>query len=112
MADWVWVESPGTAVEETARLRVARFGDGYQQAAPDGINFIAQSWPLQFNDVDDVEGDLMVAFLRANAGLHFNYWPLWAPAAIKVRCNTWRRVQGAVLRTSSITATFEQVFEA
>lgn len=111
MADWVWVESPGTRVEEMARLRVSQMGDGYQQAAPDGINFVVQSWPLQFDDVDDDEAALMVAFLRENAGLTFNYWPMWAAAPIKVRCDKWSRVLGSRLRTSTITATFEQMFQ-
>jgi phage-related protein len=36
---------------------------------------------------------------------------MWAPAAIKVQCEKWSRVLGSRVGTSSITATFEQVFE-
>lgn len=111
MADWVWVESPGTTLDEEPRLREASFGDGYVQRAPDGINNRPQKWELSFDDVDDVEADSMIAFLRTHNGVTpFNYWPMWASAAIKVVCKRWRRTLGSKLRTSTITATFEQDF--
>ncbi len=31
MADWVWVESPGSTLQEEPRVRTAKFGDGYEQ---------------------------------------------------------------------------------
>lgn len=112
MADWVWVESPGTSVEQEPRVRAAQFGDGYQQRAPDGINTQPQSWSLAFNDVGDETAADMVAFLRAQGGvLAFNYVPMWATAAIRVVCPSWRRTLGSQVGTSNVTATFDQVFE-
>lgn len=112
MADWVWVESPGTSLEETPRVRTAKFGDGYEQRALDGLNAVEQRWPLQFNDVDNAIADEMIAFLRTHSGVTaFDYVPLWATVAIRVICRSWRRSQGSQYGVSSISATFEQVFE-
>ena len=112
MADWVWVESPGSALDETPRVRSARFGDGYEQRAPDGLNPTEQMWPLQFNDVDNTIADEMIVFLRDKNGVTpFSYVPLWATLAIRVICRSWRRSQGSRYGMSTISATFEQVFE-
>lgn len=111
MADWVWVESPGTALSQEPRTRVARFGDGYEQRAPDGVNFQPQIWDYQADDVDDAEAALMIDFLRTHGVAGFTYHPLWEPAPIRVKCERWRRVLGSRIGTSSITASFEQVFE-
>lgn len=112
MADWVWVESPGSSVDETPRLRTASFGDGYEQRAPDGINNLVQKQQLQFNDVADEVAADMVAFLRAHKdGSTFDYVPLWETVASKWKCTSWKRTLGTLIGTSSISATFEQVFE-
>lgn len=111
MADWVWVESPGTSLEEEPRVRGAKFGDGYEQLAPEGLNTIMQMWPLQFNDVAPEVAADMIAFLRAHKGVTpFNYVPLWDTVAIAVICRKWRRTQGNEWGVSSISATFEQWF--
>lgn len=112
MSDWLWVESPGTSLQEEPRVRSAKFGDGYEQRSPDGINTQPQSWQLQFNDVENSIADDMLAFLRAAGGATaFNYVPLWSTAAIRVVCRKWSRSQGSSWGQSSMSATFEQVFE-
>lgn len=112
MADWVWVESPGSSVDETPRVRSAKFGDGYEQRAPDGLHASEQMLPLQFNDVDNAIADEMITFLRTHAGVTpFDYVPLWATVAIKVICRSWRRSQGSKYGMSTISATFEQVYQ-
>lgn len=111
MADWLWVESPGTTLQQQPRVREARFGDGYAQRAPDGINHQPQSWEATFNDVDDEIGDEMIAFLRAHGGYKpFSYHPRWELEPIKVICPQWRRSLGNEIGTSTITCTFEQDF--
>lgn len=111
MVDWVWVESPGTTLEEEPRTRSARFGDGYEQRAPDGINNRPQSWVGVFDGVDDAVADEMIDFLRTQDGrLPFNYVPLRTTVAIRVICRKWSRSFNAP-GESSLRATFEQVFE-
>lgn len=111
MADWVWVESAGTTLNEEPRVKRARFGDGYEQRAADGINNLDQVWEYTADEVDDVVADDMVAFLRARNGVEaFNYWPMRAGAAIRVQCAKWSRSHTGP-GTSSVRATFQQVFE-
>ena len=111
MADWVWVESPGTALDEEPRIKTAQFGDGYEQRAPDGINHMAQVHELTFDQVDDLVANDMIAFLRAQKGyLAFNYVPLHETVAQRVVCRKWSRSKSGI-DESSIRARFEQVFE-
>lgn len=111
MADWVWVESAGTTLREEPRLRTARFGDGYEQRAPDGINHRPQMWDMVFDEVEDDVADEMIDFLRTHDGVTaFSYVPLRSTTAIQVLCKSWSRtVAGPGL--SSLRATFEQTFE-
>lgn len=116
MAIYDWVESPGTALQERPRVAATRFGDGYQERAPDGLNPITQVWTVQHRNVDDEVADAIVAFLRARitavAGQEaFEWWPPRAAAAIRVTCSDWSRTLGERVDTSTITATFEQVHE-
>lgn len=111
MADWIWTESAGATLEEEPRLRSARFGDGYEQRAADGINNRPQSWVIPFDGVDDAVADEMIAFLRAQDGrLAFNYVPLRGTTALRVICRKWSRSHTRP-GESAIRATFEQVFE-
>lgn len=111
MADWVWVESAGTALEEEPRIRSSRLGDGYEQRAFDGINADGQSWPLQFNGVDNAIAAEMIAFLRTYGISGFDYVPLWETAAVRVVCRKWRRVHGPEFGQSGLSMTFERVYE-
>lgn len=113
MDDWVWVESPGTALEEEPRALSAKFGDGYEQLAPDGLNDIVQMWPLQFNDIENAIASDMIDFLRSHRNTPFQYVPLWSTTPtvpIVVICRKWRRSQGNEWGYSSISCTFEQWF--
>lgn len=112
METFAWAESPGTSVDEEPRVNSVAFGDGYSQRGQDGLNPIAQRWSLAFTDVARTGGDEIIAFFRRHGGWqHFEWWPLWATEPIHVICPTWRRVQGSEPDTSTITATFQQVFE-
>ena len=111
MADWVWVESPGSALEEEPRVKSARFGDGYEQRSPDGLNPLEPVHELTFDGVDDAVATDMVNFLRAHKGyLPFSYVPLHETVAQRVICRRWTRSKTGI-GESSIRARFERVFE-
>jgi len=38
----------GAALSKEPRVKMAQFGDGYQQRVGDGINTIAREWSLNF----------------------------------------------------------------
>lgn len=93
------------------RLLSAKFGDGYSQDAPDGLNHMLRVWQLQFIDRTAAECDAIEAFLVGQGGyLSFD----WTPpngAAGKWKCgiqNGWQRTRrrGTL---GSITCTFEEV---
>jgi phage-related protein len=118
MAVWIWVESPGTGLSEEPSVSRTKYGDGYEERAPSGLNPIKQVWTYQARGVDNAIADEMVAFLRARLNLlgmeAFDYTPLWANPAdppIKVVCPSWTRTQGEEWGMSDISARFEQVFE-
>lgn len=90
------------------RLKSAKFGDGYQQVAQDGINNRAQFWPLTFVG-DEARIKAIVQFLDRHAGATSFYWtaPLGEPALY--RCKGYQPSPlGAGLY--SLAATFEQAF--
>lgn len=114
MPTFNWAESASTAVDRQVRVASTQFGDGYRESGPSGLNPIAQTWRVVFRGCSRAGGDAIEDFLTARVnpvqGLEaFDWWPLWADAAIKVQCESWSRVQGAEPDESDITAVFQKV---
>lgn len=115
MAEFLWVESESTQLEEQPRVASTQFGDGYAQEAADGLNPNPQAWRVAFRDVENSVADLIIAFLRARitstAGLEpFDWTPLWSTTKLKFKCRRWSRTQGATWGESNIDAEFQQWF--
>lgn len=90
-----------------ARVSRAKFGDGYSQAVPDGINPISGSWPLTFVG-DQAEMQAMVDFLDAHVGVSFFWKPPLRPVGL-YQCDAYDpKDEGGAFYT--VTATFQQVF--
>lgn len=88
----------------------AKFGDGYEQNAPAGINFQPETWDLQFKCRSPTDADAILAFLRAQGGWQKFQWT--APRAavpIMVICRKWSDATkiGDII---TVSATFEQTF--
>lgn len=112
MATFTWIPSYTAEGETTARVREIGFGDGYKQRARDGINTMPTSWQLSFSNRESSEIDDIVAFLELHGGAEYFYWtPPRGALVLKYICKTWRRsaVAGNI---DSLSATFEQVFDA
>ena len=63
----------GMGRDSNSRIRVAKFGDGYEQRLVDGINNIEESYKVDFGtrakeDVDDI-----VAFFESRKGAYFDF---------------------------------------
>jgi phage-related protein len=110
MAVFDWAETDATNVDVQARIRTAQFGDGYQQRSPDGLNPVVQTWSLSFDDCDNDVATTLIAFLRANIGLAFDWTPKWGTTPIKVTCGQWSRAIASEY-SCNIRAEFKQVFE-
>jgi len=55
------------------QVNVMRFGDGYLQAAPSGINPVVRRYDLSFEKITDAQAKDIEDFLALNIGLSF-YW--------------------------------------
>lgn len=111
MATFDFTPDFGAQAAYKPRVRVTRFGDGYEQRVGDGVNIRPASWPLKFAMRDDTERDGILAFLEARNGVEaFDWTPPFGGASIRVVCRAWDWTpEKANLNT--ITAQFEQVFE-
>lgn len=107
--DRLWWPSQSSRSQKPA-LWSAKFGDGYQQNAPQGINNDPEKWQLQFKLQDRADGDALIAFLQAADGyLPFSWRSIRGPNPIRVLCKGWSDItkpSGPI----TLNATFEQVF--
>jgi len=111
MATFEFTPDFGSQANYKPRVRMAQFGDGYQQRVADGINTSPATWPLAFTNRDDTERDGILSFLVARNGVEsFDWTPPFGGASIKVTCAEWDWTP-ARFNVNTITATFMQVFE-
>ena len=110
MATFTIAPSFSSSVAEQPRVLMSKFGDGYEQRIGDGINIRPQEWSLTFANRTNAERDAILAFLRAENGVTSFDWTPPGGAAGKFVCPQWQvSLENAV--TSTVTATFRQVFE-
>lgn len=115
MSDFTWIPSasPAPILEEEPRVLSAKFGDGYEQRAGDGINNRPQVWTVHFNNRSLAQANAIIAFLRArNGASSFTWTPPDGSAEIRVICRKWPMAfaDGYPKRYRSFSLTFEQVF--
>lgn len=110
MADFTWIPSRGFNTETTARVREARFGDGYVQRIVEGINNLNQTWNLQFQSNDITTVAAIEAFLVSKGGSQgFTWLPPGEATEVTVICNKWSKTYDSEI-SRSLTATFERVY--
>ena len=100
----------GTAVDRQPRYRAPRFGGGYVQRTPDGLNHNPENWRPVWNHLRFTEADEVDQFFKDHDdGTPFWWTPNGATTAIKVVCLSWQRVEATSV-TDRISAVFEQDF--
>jgi phage-related protein len=99
------VEPTGTTKFSTVS---AQFGDGYSQAAANGINNKADSWPLTFLGIS-AEIQPIKDFLDSLQGYKSFYWtpPLRSQGLFRCAEYSFKPYGGDIYE---ITATFAEVF--
>lgn len=110
MAVFTYTPDFGIELSIKPAVKVAKFGDGYEQRTSSGINTMPKSWPLSFNARTNSEADAIMAFLSARAGLEAFDWTAPDGTTGKYICREYRR-NYARYGVNNISATFEQVFE-
>lgn len=111
MATFIIAPDFGVAANMRPRVRVSRFGDGYEQRVADGLNAIDMSWDLTFSARTDDEALEITDFLEARGGLEaFDWIPSGQTGSVKVVCREWRRSLDRY-NLNTVTAKFERVYE-
>jgi phage-related protein len=106
---FTWIPSDAARTVSPA-VYSARFGDGYEQNTPRGLNYLPQSWDLQFKCPSSTVADAILAFLNTQGGTaKFQWTPPRASAPILVLCRKWSDTTkpGGI---TTVSATFEQTF--
>jgi|TARA_B110000495_G_C23028839_1_gene612070 phage-related protein len=116
------VPDKGLSRSSKPRVRVAQFGDGYQQRVADGINATEESFSVSFSNRSKAEADDINAFFVLKKGvIAFNFTvpdsnsstndSAGSPVTtVKVICSEWQQSY-TQLTGSSISATFTRVYE-
>jgi len=100
--------TPGTSHNPRVDVLVADFGDGYTQAAPNGLNHIRDSITLRWDGLTDLQMSELKNFFEERGGYRpFYYQPRGFLAALKWTCREWSISDASPWR---IEAKFEQVF--
>lgn len=102
-----WIPDQGATLDETPSVRSVRFGDGYSQDAPNGLNPIMQKRNVSFSGRSLPETDAIIAFLRARGGTERFFYTHPRDIQRLWKCSSWKQADGD--STSPITATFEEV---
>jgi len=112
MATFNHIPSSSTRVNSSPRVRRLRFGKGYIQRAGDGINNDPKTWSMLFDVRSNAVANQIEDFFEARAGHEsFNFT---IPGGIqrKYICPSWSRSFSKATDLNTISATFEEVFEA
>jgi len=63
----------GMSRKGSSRLRIAKFGDGYEQRIVDGINNVEEQYSVNFSNRAKATIDDIVAFFESRKGAAFNF---------------------------------------
>ena len=102
----------GASKRSKPRVRTVEFGSGYSQRVTFGINQDPKVWTLSFENRTSTEADNIEDFLEARKGVEsFNWSPPDDTDTYRWICREWQKTL-PYSNLFTITATFEQVFEA
>ncbi len=69
--------------EREYKTLTARFGNGYSQGIPDGINNVMDTWSLSYTQLTQAERDTLMAALNSVAGWDYLMWQPFGEATVK-----------------------------
>ena len=102
----------GSRKNSAQNIRIAQFGDGYQQRSTFGINQNLKIYQFTWSNISESDSDIIEDFLDARAGVeNFDYTPAGESASKKMICRNWNKTI-PYLNRATISAVFEEVAEA
>jgi phage-related protein len=110
MATFTYVPDWGAQEDHAPRVKVAKFGDGYEQRGADGLNSDMGVYNLRFSIRNDTEAQGIMDFLKLRGGLENFDWTPPGGTLGRYVCRSWSRVREAY-NNNIVTAKFEQVPE-
>jgi phage-related protein len=112
--------SYSTALENEFRVNSIKFGNGYEQSVPDGLNGNKLIISVVFMNMSMVAIKAVESFLRGGSNIYdrtpadYFYWLPPAPfdtlGVRKFKCNRWKVVPRSKL-VATLEAQFEETFE-
>lgn len=106
--DRMWIAQNATRTMKPA-LWTAKFGDGYLQTMPQGMNYLPESWSLEFFFAQRSDADALHAYLLAQGGYQAFTWRTPRASILRVLCQKWSDVSN-VGKQFTLSATFDQVW--
>ncbi|RYD28929.1 MAG: phage tail protein [Lysobacteraceae bacterium] len=108
---FTWTPEFGANRTVQPNVNVVKFGDGYENRIPIGVNFKGFTWNLQFENRDAAEATAILQFLDLAGGVDaFDWTPPGLTKSYRFVCRQWSHtIQRANLY--SIQASFERVYE-
>ena len=85
-----WIPDIPSSKTATWRVRIAQFGDGYQQRTLDGINALDQKWTLTWQQRPRSVVLAMNSFLAAEKSSAFDFLDPMTGLVYRVVCDTWQ----------------------
>mgnify|MGYP003627075592 CR=1 FL=1 len=110
------IPDKGLTSSSTPRTFTVEFGDGYEQRVANGINALAESFAVTFNNRPKAEIDDIIAFFVNKAGVtafNFTYADSnnSGETTIKVICGDWSQTW-SYDDFYNASATFRKVYES
>ena len=113
MATFTPAYAPELGSSDNSKYRIleAKFGDGYTQAAGDGINTKEQTIQLVWSDLSVTDVDAIIAFFDTQGGYTaFDYTLPNDSSALKFKCKQYKK-SWAKGNLQNINATLERVYD-
>jgi phage-related protein len=85
----IWCPSIPLDDESEWRLSIAKFGDGYEQRALDGINALKRTWSVAYEYRDQPTIQAMHAYLVAQKAKSFPFLDRGSGETVNVFCDKW-----------------------
>jgi phage-related protein len=111
---FTWIPDFGSPKSIKPNVSTIKFGDGYEQRQAKGINSTPQSWKLTFSNRDATESAAINSFLTGLGGVSAFFWTPPGesnPLVFKCALDDYTYTPQSAAYTT-ITATFDQVFES
>lgn len=107
-----YIPSVGLGYAKIFRHLKADFGEGYEQITADGANAVMEKWPILWRDIPTATATTIKDFLDLRGVSEAFYWTPPTGTQIKVRMrNSYKENFSKTLNVSTLSVTFEQVFD-